>query len=414
MMLWMVASLLLAGLFVIYPWLRRKRTASGPGNEQQANVALYREHAAQLQAQLSSGEIDPLQFAELESELKLRLLGDTSASSGATQNELDKFSRWPAVLALALLAIFCVGLYLQIGAARDVAISELLQKLHQPHSTSEQRQQEVQQLLAKLDSRLASLDKGNVQQRGVYLVTAARLLLQQGANLQSASYYQQAVNLFPGDAKILAEFAQASYFAAGNQFTPVVEQAIDRSLALEPDNPTALGLQGIGYFESKNYPAAISSWQAALRSISPMSPQGQSLAEGIEEAKQRLGRSGDVEATVQSEARAVVHVTLAEEFRPAADQVVYVFARQWQGPPMPLAVARLRVADLPTEVTLTDSMAMPGGRKLSSVEQIQLLARVSSTGSVTPNSGDLQGETSALSLEQAAQGVELLIGRKLP
>ena len=413
-MVWMIASLLLAGLFVIYPWLRKNRTAADQENLQQANVALYREHAAQLQAQLANGEIDSQQFSELETELKLQLLGDAPAKTPNAQNETVKFSSWPVFLALVLLSVFCVGLYLQVGAARDVAISELLLKLHQPHTTSEQRTQGVQQLLAKLDGRLATLDQSNIQQRGVYLVTAARLLLQQGTYLQSASYYQQAVNLFPGDAKLLAEFAQASYFASGNQFTPVVENALDRSLALEPNNPTALGLQGIGYFEKENYAAAISSWQTALRSISPMSPQGQSLAEGIEEARQRLGTSDDVEVSAEPETKAVVHVSLAEEFRPAADQVVYVFARQWQGPPMPLAVARLSVADLPAEVTLTDSMAMPGGRKLSSVNQIQLLARVSSTGSVTPSSGDLQGETSALSLEQAAQGVELLIGRKLP
>ena len=80
---------------------------------------------------------------------------------------------------------------------------------------------------------------------------------------------------------------------------------------------------------------------------------------------------------------------------------------------MPLAVARVSVADLPRNLQLNDSMAMPGGKPLSAATDIQLVARVSSSGSVAPQAGDLQGETGQLTIQQAREGVELVIDNQL-
>ncbi|MEM6638853.1 MAG: hypothetical protein AAF610_03035 [Pseudomonadota bacterium] len=68
---------------------------------------------------------------------------------------------------------------------------------------------------------------------------------------------------------------------------------------------------------------------------------------------------------------------------------VFVLATDGAGPP--LAVRRLRFSDLPASVTLSDADAMLPSRKLSSVERVEIVARVALGGSPVANSGDLYG-----------------------
>jgi len=113
----------------------------------------------------------------------------------------------------------------------------------------------------------------------------------------------------------------------------------------------------------------------------------------------------------------LIKVSLSQELKASPDQSVYVFAREWQGRPMPLAVVKLSVSDLPASVILDDSMAMPGGKSLSSASSIQVVARVSSTGSAIPSEGDYEGLTGKVAAstlsDGKAQEIPVLIDRKL-
>jgi cytochrome c-type biogenesis protein CcmH len=96
----------------------------------------------------------------------------------------------------------------------------------------------------------------------------------------------------------------------------------------------------------------------------------------------------------------------------AADDVVFVFARAAEGPPMPLAVARTRVRDLPYSFRLDDSMAMTPSMKLSAFPRVIVGARVSKSGNAVPQPGDLQGVSAPVAND--AGEVRVVIDRVVP
>jgi cytochrome c-type biogenesis protein CcmH len=66
---------------------------------------------------------------------------------------------------------------------------------------------------------------------------------------------------------------------------------------------------------------------------------------------------------------------------------------------MPLAVAKLDPAQLPTAVTLTDAMAMTPAFKLSSVERVFVGARISHSGQPIAQPGDLEGDAGVVAVD---------------
>ncbi len=70
---------------------------------------------------------------------------------------------------------------------------------------------------------------------------------------------------------------------------------------------------------------------------------------------------------------------------------VFVLARS-TSPGPPLAARRMSVRDLPFTLELSDDDAMVAGRNLSSVSQIEIVARIALGGTPVAQPGDLFGE----------------------
>ena len=86
-----------------------------------------------------------------------------------------------------------------------------------------------------------------------------------------------------------------------------------------------------------------------------------------------------------------VTVSDAMKARFKASDSVFVYAKAQQGPPMPLAVQRLTLDQLPATVVLDDSMAMMPGMNLSAFGKVVVSARISPSGSAISQSGDAIG-----------------------
>jgi len=181
------------------------------------------------------------------------------------------------------------------------------------------------------------------------------------------------------------------------------EEIVKSILKKEPDNRSALWLSGLASAERKDFSYTIKQW-SRLRELLPKdSPEFQEVSGVIAEVQSELEAASNApQKGVPTKTQIKVQVALAKQLMKQADpnQTVFVFAKAASGPQMPLAAARLKVSDLPTEVVLDDSMAMQTGVSLSSFKNVIISARISKKGTPNRSLGDLQGQTEPLTPKQ--------------
>jgi cytochrome c-type biogenesis protein CcmH len=96
----------------------------------------------------------------------------------------------------------------------------------------------------------------------------------------------------------------------------------------------------------------------------------------------------------------------------SSTDTLFVFAREVNGPPMPVAIVRATKKDLPFTFRLDDSTGMMPSRKLSDVGTVVIVARLSKSGKAMPESGDLEGMSQPV--KAGADGITIVIDRERP
>jgi len=228
---------------------------------------------------------------------------------------------------------------------------------------------------------------------------------------EAAAAYAKAEALFPQDAQLLADYADTLAMAQGQSLLGKPEALVQRALKADANNLKALALAGTVGFERGEYAKAIEYWQRMLPLLPPDSEMGNSVRSSIQEAQSKLGgapksvvalaqngqggamkppASAAVGAKVSS-LTGTIKLAPALAGRAGPEDVVFVLARPAQGSRMPLAAVRVKVKDLPMAFSFDDSMAMDPSAKLSTFDSVVVAARVSKSGNVVPQRGDLEG-----------------------
>ena len=401
MIWWLIAGLLLlASLFLVYPFVRQDRTEVQ--DDADANLQIFRDQQAQLDSQLQQQEIKQPQYEQLLAEAKQLLLLNSQKPQVEETVVSVKVGRLLPV-ALLLLPIFCLASYHYLGAAADEKILKMLEVNTQLSVDDPQAQFKQQELFSAIEKRAAQRPN-NIY----YWILLAKRAVQQN-DLSSAQYhYAQAIKASPEDSYLLAQYAEITFMLADSQFTDEVNRAIDKAFAIDSSNPTVLGLKGIQAFETEQWQLAITYWQEASRQMEQGSPTATALKAGIARAQMRLGIEPEQQLSPQVEIS--VSIDKAIQFDP--NQTVFVALVAISGAPMPLAAQKLRAGDLPTTITLSNSDAVMEGYNLSSVNEVKAVARLSETGSATPQAGDWEAAIQRVDLSSGKYSLALEISRQ--
>ena len=366
---WLCAGLLLlaALAFLLLPVVRGRK-AQAEEDRTALNVSLYQERLQELQSQHAAGALDDSQLQAGRDEAARELLADTEGAQGQPRQRVLG-SKVPLTAAL-LMPLLAYGLYLHWGAIDDVERAR----------TFAEQPKTIEEMTARLEAQV----KSEPDSAEAWYFLGRTYMAQERAS-DAAAAFERAVSLSERAPELLGQWAQALYFAGERQWTEQLQALTDEALRADPAEVTSLGLLGIAAYEVQRFQQAIDDWEQLVAALPAQDPSRAAIQGGIEQARKRLNpQAADAPAAAPAQALTVT-VALADELKGKVQpgDAVFVFARAVSGPPMPLAVKRLTVADLPAEVSLSDSDAMMPQLKISGFEQVQLLARISRSGNAT-------------------------------
>jgi cytochrome c-type biogenesis protein CcmH len=359
---------------------RERRTAS------EVNVSIHRDQLRELDADLAAGKLAREDHERARKELEARLLEDLAAPA---ERAAQRPGRGLALAIGAAIPVVAVALYFVVGTPAAI----------DPEAEHTLRAKQIEAMVARLAARMR---ENPDDADGWKLLGRSYAVL--GRYGEAVDAYAKAAQRAPRDPQLLADFADALAMARGARLAGEPEKLVLRALEIDPGNLKALALAGTAAFERKDYAIAARFWRRMLPRVPEGSDEARAIQANVDEAlalsaKQPAAKAAGVRGTVR----------LSENLKQNASpgDTLFIFARAAEGPPMPLAVLRRQVRDLPASFALDDSMAMAPGAKLSNFPRVVVGARISRSGNATPRPGDLQGSSAPVAND--ARGVSVLI-----
>jgi cytochrome c-type biogenesis protein CcmH len=412
------ACLLLMALAVVtWPLLRRHATGRALHRDVDALALQLR----QLRELHDAGALTDEQFAASKVRLERRVIDILGPSAGG---EVSASGSRRLALALAVfMLLVTAGGYWFVGSPRhlDLAPGQVTASAAPPQADAtdtptaphELTPAQIEEMVDQLAERLKSHPD---DAQGWTMLARSRVAL--GQHDKALDAFAHAERLQPKNADLLADYADALAMAHGRSLEGAPSELLQRALAIDPHHAKALALDGTAAFDRKDYKQAVRDWETLERVAPADSPLAQQVRDGIAEARQLGGMPpaaasattftlGPAQHPLAATLSGTVTLASALSGRASPDDVLFVFARAVDGPRMPVAIVRKRVADLPFTFTLDDSMAMAPEANLSSVRRVIVGARISHSGSAMPQAGDLQGTTPAVDV--GTSGLTLVI-----
>ena len=392
--------------WLLWPLLRP--SGGGSVEHSAANITIFKDQFADLDADLARGTISTEQHAESKSELEKRLLTEVRATPESVA-VARRPHRWSAVAVAVIIPVAAGALYWQIGTPDALSPSVAA------HASDAPTAQQIDAMIAQVKQRLEK-EPNNVEGWAILARTHYTL----GNFQEAASAYAKLSTLMPNDADMLADYADALAMSQGRSFAGKPMELVRRALQIDPTQWKALAMSGSEAFDRKDYRAAVDYWQRLQDAAPADSPLRQRVQGSIDEARSLAGMppvaqtpkgtAGEMSAGRSVSGTVTLSPSLESKVRP--DDSVFVFARPADGSRMPVAVVRARVSELPLQFTLDDSRAMAPTAKISALSEVMVNARISRSGNAIPASGDLEGATEKVKV--GTQGMALVIDRAVP
>ncbi len=418
---WLLATVMLAValFFIVRPLLRKDhRVVEG---RDQLNIDIARERMKELQADLDNGIVSTQQFEQTRREIEQALANDLEECVNTDSHSKENIAegRGAAIVVGLAVPVVTVLVYLNLGNLEGLDVAKRSVATNPSSQPGGPVTASVEEMVTRLAERLER-EPDNAQ--GWRLLARSYISMQRYPDAVQA--LRKARGLIGDDPDILLEMADAIARNQDGEFGGQPTELLKAAMAKAPDNPRVLWMAGQLAAAQGDFKTALTQWhrlEAQLPTDSEVRPVIQKAIAAAQNAingtTPQVTQPEIAKPTVEKKSAIAlsVHVALDPSLANQVDKTdaVFVYAQAMSGPPLPLAVARKQVSDLPLQITLDDTMAMMPAMKLSKFKQVRVAARISKSGNAMPQSGDYQVKIAPIAVT-SRDTVSLVIRDKIP
>ncbi len=374
-----IAGLLIAALWVfLITRVNKLPTPSSLPARVGINRQQYEAAMLSIEQTLASGEINETLAEQERSRLQLQLVRSAEADSRETQwsstiGAPARIAFLTLPLSIAVLVFFATG-----GA------------MHWHQATADNTANtapDIQQMVSRLAERL---DKNPDDPTGWVMLGRSYMIMQRYDDAAKAWHEANTRAAQPQPDFLVAE-AEAIGLSQNQSLEGRPTELIQQALQIDPQNIRGLWFSALAAQARGEEELAF----GTLERLAQVPNLPQELIQTLMEIGVDVPNSQSVTADGTATAAYALNIevklgdALAANTPPGS--TVFVFARTPTGMPMPVAAQRLPLGAWPVSVVLDDSKSMMPGRLMSEQTDLEIVARISSSGTAKASSGDWEG-----------------------
>jgi cytochrome c-type biogenesis protein CcmH len=401
---------LLTLVLLVRPLLKTRNSFS---YERQAqNIHFAKERLQELEQQLSNASISESDYEALKLEIESTLALDIDLAEEVqepSEPAIDKRNGLLIGLLCVVVPLASLALYKITGTPAGLSVQPAQPNTVATEVSNTPQEADIESMLSALEAKLQE-NPSDIQG----LTMLARSYYALGRYRDAIEANTKLLKIGGDNPDVFAALADSSALLANGLLAGQPSIYVEKALALQEDHPQALWLAGLSAAQTSNGDLARQYWNKLLPLLAEAPAQQQELQAIIDQsfdfsdpaagtAKANTAAettpadndNNDSDRATPSNAagpslnlRISIDDALVSQVN--ASDVVFVFARAKQGPPAPLAVKRIRVGDLPANITLSDSDSMMDQFKLSRFDTVLVSARVAKAGNPIAQPGDFQ------------------------
>ncbi|MFZ3013383.1 MAG: c-type cytochrome biogenesis protein CcmI [Nitrospira sp.] len=426
---WAIVSAMTVSVLglIVRPLLKRPAQLT---NEQEKTLPVYRQQFAELEQDLTNGLLTDDQYQTARHELERRVLEETGSTETSSMMSGGLVNIRLVALSLVLAIPAASGvLYWTLG--NPAAMTHPTASPMSAQSGADNERQMTEGLNAMVEKLKKKLEQNPNDATGWTMLARSYMAMERYAD--AVPTFEKALKLNPNNADMLADYADALAVHQGRKLEGKPETLIDKALKVDPNHVKALMLAGTVAYNRKDFVLAVTDWERARTNLPPDSEPEftEQISAAIDDAKRRMGGApmmSAANAPAASSAMPTDHppVKKAGASRAITGKVVlgpsltgktlpdtlFVFAKDVAGPPMPVSIVRASKNDLPFTFRLDDSTSPMPSRKLSDIDTVVIVARLSKSGQAMPGSGDLEGMSQPI--KPGTENLTIIIDRERP